>query len=213
LPCADWRAACQRPAGCCRYGGRCERLLGSNSGSLQAPLRSPPPPQRHRGAVKSWPEDLGSPILFATDAARGEETGETHAERLARLKRQAQLDAEEDGGTAAAGKRAGKKQKEAQADRKRPGKRQRAELKKQREASKEGARKRPGKKQRLALKAATAAGPRAGNGAPAAARPGGDGGKKAQPQTPKSNGKAKGAPAGAGSASAGKAARRSRAKA
>jgi hypothetical protein len=67
--------------------------------SYPACRRPPPRTQRHGKAVKAWPDDLGPPVVFATDAARGEETGETHAERLERLRRQAALDAEDaDGG-------------------------------------------------------------------------------------------------------------------
>lgn len=60
--------------------------------------------QKHRGAMKGWPEHLGPAMVFATEASKGVDTGETHAERLARLKRQADLDREEqEGGDAAGG--------------------------------------------------------------------------------------------------------------
>lgn len=158
----------------------CKALL-INAQSYRAHVSS----KRHGKAVKAWPDDLGPPVVFATDAARGEETGETHAERLERLRRQAALDAEDADGGAPQG--SGKKKKKVKGDggkpeRKRPGKRQRAALKEERTkatagdgaaagkatSAKGGVRKRPGKKQLAALKAAAATSA-AGNGSGAAA--------------------------------------------
>jgi hypothetical protein len=76
--------------------------------SRQHPLPTLPHEQKHIGAMRSWPEHLGPAIVFATDAAKGEETGETHGERLARLRRQAELDAQDAAGGSEGGGAAGR---------------------------------------------------------------------------------------------------------
>ncbi|KAK9811385.1 hypothetical protein WJX72_002991 [[Myrmecia] bisecta] len=101
----------------------CPKALILNAASLRQHLES----KKHKAHVKELPEDdRDNTICFALDVEKAESDGETHLERLERIRRQ--VDAQEAVPPPAASRKRKKGEKQRE-PRKRPGKRQRALLK------------------------------------------------------------------------------------